>query len=75
MFAECHVARLQSVQIPIRHTPRRTDSQVDRTKSEHNPELTEPIEETILRGRNVMWLDSQVDKIQVDKHTLEQNPK
>ena len=54
MWTECHVARLQSVQIPIRHTPRRTDSQVDRTKSEHNPELKEPIEETILLGRKVM---------------------
>ena len=70
MWTECHVARLQSVQIPIRYTPRRTDSQVDRTKSEHNPELKEPIEETILLGRKVMWPDSQVDRSQEDKHPV-----
>ena len=46
------------------------ESQVDRTKREQNPELTEPIVDTILRGEDVMWPHSKVEKIQVDKHPV-----
>ena len=31
--------------------------------------------DTILREENVMWPDSQVDRIQVDKHPGGQTPK
>ena len=68
MWPECHVARLPSKLIPSRQPPRWTDSQVDRTKSEHHPELKEPIVDTILLGQIVMWPDSKVDRIQEDKH-------
>ena len=46
------------------------ESQVDRTKREQNPELTEPIVDTILRGEDVMWPGSKVDKSQVDKRPV-----
>ena len=62
-------------QIPSRDTPRWPDSQEDRTKGEQNPKLTEPVVDPILRWQNVMWPDSKVDRIQVDKHAGEQNAK
>ena len=49
--------------------------QVDRTKREQNPELTEPILSTSLDGQNVIWPDSQEDQIQVRKYPDEQNAK
>ena len=70
LWTDCHVARLPSELIPCRQPPRWTDSQVDRTKSEHNPDLTEPIVDTILLGETVMWPDSKVDKIQEGKHQV-----
>ena len=55
-------------QNPSRQTPSWIDLQEDGTKSEQNLELTEPNSDTILRGPNAMWPDSQVDRIQVEKH-------
>ena len=68
MWAECHVARLQREQNPSKQTGRRIDSKVDRTTRRQSLELTEPIVDTILGEQNVMWPDSIVDRIQVDKH-------
>ena len=53
------MARLPSELIPSRQSPKWTDSQVHKTKSEHNSELIEPIVDRILLGENVMWSDSQ----------------
>ena len=64
------MARLANGQNPSRQTPSWRESQVDRTSSEHNPELTEPKVDTILFGENVIWPDSKVDKIQDDKHPV-----
>ena len=75
MWAGFHVARLPIGWIPSTHTPWWPDSQVDRTKREQNPEFSEPIVETILRGENVMWPVFKEDRIQVDKHAGEQNSK
>ena len=59
--------RLPSGQNQSRQSPGWTDSKVDRAKGKHNPELTKPILDTSLYGQNVMWPDSQVDTIQVNK--------
>ena len=45
-----------------------TQSQVERPKHEQNPELTDPIVYKILRRQIVMWPDSQLERIQVEKH-------
>ena len=58
-----------------RQTTSWTDFQKDGTKFEQKAELTEPIAETILHGQNVMWPDSLVERIQVGKHPVGQNPK
>ena len=57
-----------------RKSPRWTNSQVDATNSEENPDLTEPIVDTILHGHNVMLPDSKLDGIKVDRTKSEQNP-
>ena len=75
MWAECHVDRLPSGQNPSRETPTWTDSQVDRSKRAQNPDWTEPMKETILRGKNVVWQDSQEDRFQVDNHPGGLTPK
>ena len=69
------MARLQRGQNPSIQTRRWTDSQVDRTRPRQNRELKEPVVGTIIRGQNVMWPDSMVDKIQIDKHLGGQTPK
>ena len=57
-----------------RKSPRWTNSQVDAINSEENPDLTEPIVDTILHGQNVMLPDSKVDGVKVDRTKSEQNP-
>ena len=69
------MGRIQSGQNQSRQSPRPTDSKVESTKIEHNPELKEPIMDTILSGQNVMWLDSQIYGLQVDRHPDGQTPK
>ena len=59
-----------SVQNPSKQTSSWKASQEDRTKSEHNPELKEPIVDKFLLGENVMWPDFKVFKIQEDKHKV-----
>ena len=68
------MARLPSGQHPYRQTSSWTDYKEDRTKREHNPELTEPIEDKILCGQNVMWPEAQVDGFKIDKHQGGLNP-
>ena len=69
------MGRIQSGQNQSRQSPRPTDSKVDSIEIEHNPELKEPIMDTILSGQNVKWLDSKVDALQVDRHPVRLTPK
>ena len=57
-----------------RKSPRWTNSQVNAINSEENPDLTEPIVDTILHGQNVMLPDSKVDGGKVERTKSEQNP-
>ena len=72
---DCHVDRHPSDPNQSRIAPRWTDSEVDRTKIEQNPDLTEPAVDTILCKKNVMWPDYQVERFQEDKNPGEQTPK
>ena len=65
----------QNRQNSSKQTTSWTDLKVDGTKFKQKAELIEPKVETILRGQNVMWPDSLMDRIQVGKQPVGENPK